>query len=412
LPSPFDYSVVTLDGNLVVTGSSTVSCDPPPVAGDPDTYQGNIWVNGNVELDWGANIWGDATITGTVNRPTNVKGDLTTGAEPPTRPTWLDDQVDAYIASTLVDPPSCSGTVYTGNVTMGWGTHGTYPARQVTGDLTISGTSGDGIYTFTGPVCVGGNLTISSGVNHVVFQGPVKVGGHVQLEGNGTVIFGDVLYVGDYLRVGASRSANFTGKVAVNGINKVKVSSTWYVLYIDGSAYAGAYPSGTSFDIVFNNTLRATDPNPGTCYVVYFGSGRSYTFNDVVYTTEKLVLAGNTGSEMELAKAVIAECDVVVSNSSRIDAPPDSSPLIVSLHGNVSLTGDVRVDAIIYAPEGHASVGNSSQLEGAVVAQSVTLAGNVVLKYPVLLRDRDDLHEGGGGGDGGTTVTLVTYRVL
>ncbi len=295
LPSPFDYSVVTLDGNLEITGSSTISCEPPHVVGDPSTYQGSVWVNGDIELGWSTNIWGDATVTGTINRPENVKGDVSEGADVPERPVWLDEQVQDYIDNTQFDDPfipnvidngtgqvhgaphtlSCgthtltvtspgtilvsvadagvvtvqsstatvtgspvnltagdhlvtvqnSGTIvvviggaqYTGNVTMGWGTHGPYPARYVEGDLTISGTSGDGVYRFTGPVCVGGNLNIQSGVNHVVFQGPVKVGGYVYLQGNGTAVFEDTLRVGNYLRVGGSRSVKFLGKVNVDG---------------------------------------------------------------------------------------------------------------------------------------------------------------------------------------------------
>jgi len=403
LPSPFDYSVVTLDGDLVISGSSTITCEPPHVVGDPDSYQGNVWVNGDIELGWSTNIWGDATVTGTVNRPTNVKGEYTPGAEAPTRPTWLDNQIDDYIASTIVDPPSCSGTVYTGNRTMGWGTDGTYPAMQVTGNLTISGTSGDGTYTFTGPVCVGGNLNIQSGVNHVVFQGPVKVGGYVYLQGNGTAVFDDVLYVGGYLKVGGSRSVKFVDKVTVLG--NLKTSSR--IVDIGGSTFSGA-----DFDVVFQNTLRATDPTPGTCYYVTFGSGRQYTFDDVVYTTEKAELAGNAGCEMTFTKGLIADCDVLVSGSSATNAPPDSSPLLVSRYGGVNLTGNVPVDAIVYAPVGHVNVSGSSTLNGAIVSASATLSGNVVLKYPVLLRERDDLHEGGGGGDGSTSVSLVTYRVL
>jgi hypothetical protein len=403
LPSPFDYSVVTLNGDLVITGSSTISCEPPHVVGDPDTYQGNVWVNGNVDLGWSTNIWGDATITGTVNRPTNVKGDLATGAEPPTRPAWLDDQIDDYIASTLVDPPECSGTVHTGNLTMGWGTHGTYPAMQVTGNLTISGTSGDGTYTFTGPVCVGGNLNIQSGVNHVVFQETVKVGGYVYLQGNGTAVFEDVLYIDDYLKVGSSRSVKFMDKVAVLG--NLKTSNR--IVDIGGSKFSGA-----DFDVVFMDTLRATEPNPNICYYVTFGSGRVYTFSDVVYTTEKLEIVGAAGCATEFTKAMIADCDLTVDNSGGVAAPSESSPLLVSRYGGIRVTGDATVDAVVYAPEGNVYVDGSSQLVGAIVSASATLAGDVVLKYPVLLRDRDDLHEGGGGGEGGTTVTLVSYRVL
>jgi hypothetical protein len=447
-PSPFDYSVVTLDGDLVVLGSSGIDSLPPAVPGDPSTYGASVWVNGNINLGWSTNIWGDAKVTGTADRPTNIKGTYTPGADPPARPVWLDERIETYIAQTEVSVPecsgiACSGTVYTGNRTLGWGMHGTYDGLQVTGNLTISGTSGGGLYTFTGPVCVGGTLTISStthvtfqgpvklggnlvvqnggtvlfqdlvcvdgylkvssGENHVVFQEPVKVDGYLLLEGNGTVIFEDVVYVAGYLKVGGSRSCKFMDQVAIEG--NLKTSNC--IVDIGGSKYSGA-----DYDVVFESTIRATEPNAGVCYDVRFGSGRAYTFNGPVYTTEKAKLAGNAGCEMTFTNGLIADCDIEVSGSSRTNAPPESSPLLVSRYGGVSLMGNVPVDAIVYCPEGRGYMSGSSVLHGAMVARNANLEGNVRLKYPVLLAERGDLHEGGGGeGTGAAGITLVSYSV-
>ncbi len=392
VPSPFDYAVGTLSGNLVMTGSARITsdCSPQPC------YEGDVWVTGDISLGWSNYIEGSAVLTGNCNRPQNVLEGVQSG-DPLPRPVWLDDKLADFIASTFVAEPTCAGAFIPGN----WNPPpGNYGAVQVGGNLTIGG---NGQYTFTSPVCVGGNLTIQSGTNHVLFQSTVKVDGNANFQGNGTVTFQDVLYLGGYLYAGGSRSILFQGKVAVNGGQKY---SQQYVVYFDGSKF-----SGVAYDVVFSNTLRATEPDPNTCYKVRFGSGRKYEFYDVVYTTESLYLEGNPGSSMAFTKAVIAECDIRVSGSSNIDAPPESSPYFASLHGNVILEGDVRVDAIVYAPEGSASVSGSSQLEGAIVAGSVYLSGNVRLKYPVVVREREDTHPGDGGGNGKNIYSLVVYSI-
>lgn len=393
-PSPFDYAVGTLNGNLEMTGSSRITsdCSPQPC------YEGDVWVTGNIELGWSAYIEGTAILTGSCNRPQNILEGVQPG-DPLPRPTWLDEKLADFAASTLVEPPSCTGTLIQGN----WSPPpGTYGAVQVTGNLTISG---NGNYTFTGPVCVGGNLTIQSGTNHVVFQSTVKVNGYAVFQGNGTVTLQDVLYIGGYLYAAGSRSTKFQGKVAVNGGQKVKVSGQDYVVYFDGSKFSGA-----AYDVEFHRTLRATDPDPSRCYKVRFGSGRTYWFYDVVYTTESLELAGAPGSNMTFTKAVIAGCNISASGSSNVDAPPTSSPFFASLNGNITLEGDVRIDAVVYAPEGNLTLSGSSQLEGAIVAKSATLGGNVRLKYPVVFKDRKDIRPGGGG-SGESVYSLISYSI-
>jgi len=530
--SPFDYAVATLDGNLTMTGSARITsdCSPEPCS------EGDVWVNGDIILGWSNIIEGDAAATGTCNRPGNIEGTYTPGSDPIERPTWLDDQINDYIDSTDVADPGCSGswdTVYTGNKTLGWSDPYTFGSVHVTGNLTISGTNNGGVYTFNGPVCVDGNLTISSGPNFVTFKGPVRVGGdgYLNLQGTGWVKFenpdpeqttityayhgiapsyslqglttnisgysatvtltaGDfgpggavdvklqdsndgsiwtdvpggsfpqvteihdntyiknynraksylravatvsgatcqfgvtaeqqttTLYIGKYLEVGGSRSAQFKGPVVVNG---AALKSSTYIVYIGGAKY-----SGVAWDMQFYSTLRATEPVPNCSHKIYFGGSKIFQFYDVVYTNVSAELAGATGSNMTFTKAFIADCNITVSGSSIVDAPPTTSPLFVSRNGNIDLSGATLVDAIVYAPgewdglpyredAGNVHVSGSSQLEGAIVAESALLEGAIKLKYPVVLRERDDLEpgegEGGGGEEGESAFSMVSYSI-
>ncbi|MCJ7655121.1 MAG: hypothetical protein MUO97_07475, partial [Dehalococcoidia bacterium] len=124
-------------------------------------------------------------------------------------------------------------------------------------------------------------------------------------------------------------------------------------------------------------------------------------------------IAGATGSNMTFTKAFIADCNIVVSGSSSIDAPPTTSPIFVSRNGDVDLSGATQVDAIVYAPEGNVHVSGSSQLEGAIVSESALLEGAVRLKYPVVLQERDDVHdpEGGPGEPGEDFFSIISYSI-
>ncbi|MBN2463351.1 MAG: hypothetical protein JXB43_07095 [Dehalococcoidia bacterium] len=518
-PSPFDYAVATLGGDLTMTGSSTITSDVPG--------EGNVWVNGDINLDWNCTIDGDADVTGTCNRPGNIEGTYTPGSEPTERPEWLDDQVECYIANTDVPTPDFVGqtwdTTYTGNTTLGWGDQYTFPGSlHVTGNLTISGTKAPAIYTFNGPVWVEGDLILTSGANFITFKAPVRVGsetanGLANFGGTGTVkfenpaptsliaygshapgtvqssgvyvagdsasviltsgIYGDggavslklqdsydnstwtdvspcgtlplvdeindngtvrqnytgttkpylrvvatvsgavcpfgvtmvrntTLHVREYLNVSGSRSCWFDGPVVVNG---GAVVSKKYIVYIGGSKY-----SGVAWDMVFRGTLRATEPVPNCAHRIYLGGSKVFEFYDVVYTNVSAEIAGATGSNMTFTKAFIADCDIYVSGSSAIDAPPTTSPIFVSRFGDVDISGATRVDAIVYAPEGNVHVSGSSQLEGAIVSESALLEGAVNLKYPVVLRERDEVHDPEGGGPGGqseSTYSIVSYSI-
>jgi hypothetical protein len=511
--SPFDYAVATLGGDLTLTGSSKITsdCSPKPC------NEGNVWVNGDINLGWSCTIEGDATVTGTCDRPGNVLGEYEPGSEPTERPEWLDDKIDCYIANTDVAKPEFSGQSWDeewGTENLGWGDPYTFGSVKVNGNLTISGTKSPAIYTFTGPVWVTGDLKITSGANFITFYAPVRVDGYADFGGTGwvkfqnpapdqTITYGshgvgtvqgsgiyiandsasailtagacgsdgtvnvklqdsddnytwtDVspcgslpllsemndngvirhnyngtksylravattsgaacqfgvsivkntsLHVGEYLNIDGSRSAWFEGPVVVNG----GATTSSKIVNIGGSKYYGV-----AWDIVFQGTLRAVETSPNCNHMIYLGGSKQFEFYDVVYTNVSAEIAGATGSSMTFTKAFIADCDIEISGSSQIDAPPTTSPILCSRHGGVDLSGATGVDAIVYAPEGSVHVSGSSQLEGAIVAESALLEGAVTLKYPVVLHERYDVHppDEGGGEGGESFFSIISYSI-
>ena len=380
LPSPFDHAVVTLNGNLSLEDNSKIA--------------GPVWANGNIDLEPNSKISGDATATGTVtpHDKSHVTGVYEEHSpNPAQRPEWLDKQVEEYIERTEVSEPPCGGIIKQGN----WAPQkGTYPGTHVRdGNLDI-----DAKVTFTGPVCVDGNLEISGNAT-VRFNGSVKVGGYVTITSNTDVIFGatdrDTVWIKKYLRIDGNAAAQFAGPLVVNGS---PAGSDNYVIYVD-----------TNKSVEFMSTVRAeSSPNPRKCKVSLGANGK-YTFGDVIYSSGDLSFAANTKG-LVFSEAVIAEGNLTAQGNSDLSAPVSSIPLVVSRHGDVTLTANNKSCAIIYAPEGAAKVSGNATLTGAVVAKSASLSGNNILTYPLELRDREDLH-GGGEGEGVTTLTLVSYRV-
>jgi hypothetical protein len=513
--SPFDFALATLGGDLTMTGGSVITsdCSPEPCS------EGNVWVNGDINMSGSTSIEGDATVTGTCNHPEKIEGAYTPGSDPIGRPEWLDDKIDCYIANTDVARPEFSGQTWDEvyNTKQDWGWSGPYNhgSVRVNGNLTLSGTQSPAIYTFTGPVWVTGDLKISSGANYVIFRGPVRVDGYADFGGTGwvkfenptpesTITYGyhaigteqgsgvhiaddsasviltsgtcgsdgavsvqlqdsydnsiwtDVspcgtlplvtqindngicrqnytggkpflralatvsgatcqfgvsivrsttFHVGEYLKFSGSRSGWFDGPVVVND----EAATSSKIIDIGGSKF-----SGVAWDIRFQGTLRAAEVTQNCNHKIYFGGSKQFEFYDAVYTNVSAELAGATGSNMTFTKAFIADCDITVAGSSIIDAPPTTSPFFVSRYGDVEVEGATKVDAIVYAPEGNVHVSGSSELEGAIVSGSALLEGAVRLKYPVILQERDDVHdsEGGPGGEpGASTFSIISYSI-
>jgi hypothetical protein len=513
-PTPFHYALATLGGDLVMTGSAGVTCVPPP-----PPYNGDVWINGNINKGWSNYIQGTATLTGTVIGPN--PGSIYTiedNADPCPRPTWLDDKTNEYIDSTYVAQPSLGGTCGS------WTDVATVYNNPVcvNNDMTLSK---GGTYRFKDTVWVKGNLNIQSGANDIYFEKSVRVDGNVNLIGSGTVNFlnniviqddsipynnyslssyqgtaiqvlnynssavltveslskseslavklqdsddgmswadvpggafpniirsnsnttykldynggkkylrafansivtGDgiyfgvvinrrtpldnVLYIGGYLNCGGSRSALFEGKVSVNGAS----TYSGYTIYFDGGKYWAS-----TFDVEFDKTIR-------TVGNVRFGSGRGYEFDDAIYTTGNYLLDGNAQT-MNYQPAIIADGNITIQGSSSI-GPSDAyetAPFIISRKigcctdvsscnpscDGVCLTGDVPVTSIVYAPDSRAYVSGSSQFIGAMVAKCARLDGSAVLKYPVVLDDREDLE--GTTTQEGSTFTLESYSI-
>jgi hypothetical protein len=380
--SPFKYAVATLNGDLNISGSSGTQSDIGT--------EGDVYASGNIIMGWSCRINGDATLTGSLTdpNPSNIAGIVTYTGTPMARPTWMDTRTDAYKASTAITMPSCSGSTSWSDAV------GTYSnPLNISGNMALSKT---GTYVFNGPVCVNGNLTISSGVNAVYFNSTVKVTGYINMGGNGYTDFNDTVYVGKYLYCAGSRSARFFGKVRVDG----QATTSGYSVYFDGSKY-----SGVTWDVVFADTLKATGN-------MRFGSGRTYSFNDVIYATGNIMMDGNSGNYSSNSATFVADGNITISGSSQVSASSVTTmPFIISTAGNIVVNGSGATNAIFYAPVGNVTVSNSGAVTGSIVAASVNLSGNAHATFPVALASRGDIQGGGGSGSSSDDYALRSYSI-
>ncbi len=404
----FEYAVASLDGDVVLTGSSKVE-------GEGTDCEAGVHANGNVVLAWSTYIDGAANATGIVDeRHSGNYCEEHEGVDqlvPPevSTSTYKEETQDVQCAQCAAcgdythtnwdEPPGTYGRVHASggmNIRKWWPTgsyqfidtvcagtdmdvereaifEGSVKAGQ---DLDIAG--GEAV-TFRGPVCVGQDLNISSGSGEVIFEGPVKVEGNLYIGGGRPVTFESTVCVGQLLWVGGSGDLTFEGPVKVGGNLDI----------------GGGRP--TAFD--------------DTVYVegnMIVDGGEDMPLGDTVYVCGNIVMGGDVGFEGGVT--IVAEGNVTVGGSAKLDL--ENIPYFISLGNSVDFSGAAWVSAIVYAPDAHIGLSGSSKVYGALVGKSVDLEGNVRVEYPPGLADREDLPGGDDeGGDEGGVLEIITYNI-
>jgi len=419
----FENAVVSLDGDVVLTGSSRVEADTNPGLDCEDDVSADVHANGNIILEGYPRIDGTAIATGTVNIPWGDPSYFCCGEQEGADPLNPPEVITSTYKAEAQDV-QCAQCAACGDYTVEgpWdepaGTYGRVHARDEmnigdwqggftfedtvcagitttkdidivwsAGDVTFQGSvragrnldiEGSQAITFEGPVCVGQDLNIQSGPGEVIFEEPVKVEGSLYIEGGRPVRFESTVCVGQLLRVRGSGDLTFEGAVKVGG----------------------------NLDI---------------------GGGRPTAFNDTVYVEGDMIVSGGediplggtayvcgdivmSGTGFRGGETIVAEGDVTLSGSVKLNV--DDIPYFISLGDEVGFSGDTWVSAIVYAPDAHIELSGSSKVYGALVGKSVDLHGDVEVEYPPGLGERDDLPGGGDeGGDEGGTLEIKTYNV-
>jgi len=410
----FENAVVSLDGDVVLTGSSRV------LAEDPADCEANVHANGDIRLEGAPFIDGTAIATGTVTipdwgDPSDFCCGKQDGADQLVPPEVL---TSTYKAET--QDVQCAECAACGDYThTNWDeSAGTYGRIHASGwmnigdwhdipfqftDTVCAGTDIDIVWsqrevifegsakagqdlnitgseavTFKGPVCVGQDLNIQSGPGEVIFEGPVTVGGSLYVEGGRPVTFGSTVCVGQLLKIEGSGDLIFEGPVKVGGnldIGGGRPTALNDTVYVEGNMIVGG-----GEDI----------PLGGTLYVCGY------------------INMGGTG--LRGGETIVAEGNVTLSGSVKLNV--GEIPCVISLGSTVSFSGATCVSAAVYAPNAHIGLSGSSKVYGALVGKSVDLEGDVEVEYPPGLANREDLPGGGDdSGDESGSLEIMTYNI-
>ena len=119
-----------------------------------------------------------------------------------------------------------------------------------------------------------------------------------------------------------------------------------------------------------------------------------------VYVDGEIKMSGNT--RIYGPGTLVAEGNITVTGNSRLD--PDDIPVIISVSGGITVTGNNWTSMVLYAPEGEVSMAGNSEVYGSVVGKTVTVIGNSKIDYPVELGWRTDL-------PGGVGLDMISYNI-
>jgi len=274
---------------------------------------------------------------------------------------------------------------YTGNVYKITSTAMTDSASSTTIQSYVSIAAGlfdYGMAAIDGNINLSGNAEATSSPD--LFEGDVYANGGINLSGNAEVS-GDATATGE---INLSDNASITGEQSEN------LDSSLTFAEIDTSIYLDEANQGTliegDLDISVDDYY---DLGPVHITGSLTISGNAIVrLTGTVWVDGSIIMSGN--SRIEGAETIVAGGNIQVTGNTKLDA--DDMPLIISTDGNITVTGNGWVSAILYAPNGDITLSGNSMVSGAVVGQNIYAQGNNTLEYLTELRSRSDLPGAGG----------------
>ncbi|AQU06343.1 hypothetical protein B1778_06380 [Dehalococcoides mccartyi] len=387
--SVFDNAITSLDGDVKLTGSSSVISDPrnPPgamvysggelILTGSSFIEGNVYADDGIDLGWSTPITGDAVTPADINRPGNISGTVTTGAAPQLPNVLTDAEIAAIV--TDIQNETAFAAFSPGAITRSsdwsigyWPVPDSvyYTAERIQRDLNISTSTP---FTFKSSVYIGRNFNHNNS-STVTFEGPVVILGDLKVNGSGHIIFKNSVWVGGNVDLGGSVNVEFQGKVYVGGDCK------W--------ASGGTVPLGDTLYVA--GDLKTT-------------GSREVDLSGSIFVGGDLDLAGS--SQIIGAETVVVLGDIDLTGSTKL-TDVNEIPFILSPTGDFDMSGSSWVSAVVYAPQADVSLNGGVNLYGAVVSNSLTITGSSQIQYPTSLSIRTDLP---GGGDSNATLDILTW---
>jgi hypothetical protein len=375
----FEYAVVSLDGDVMLDGSSKIVAE--------GTACGvKAHANGNIELDWSTRIDGIANVTGTVDIPEwgNPSDFYCDKQEDVDRLIPPEVATSTYKEETQeVQCAECGDYTVEGPWDEPAGTYGRVHARD---EMNIDHWGGG--FTFTDAVCAGittgKDININWSAGAITFEGPVRVGGNLNITGDQMVIFKGPVCVGQNLNI---PSGGGTGEVIFE--QPVKVGGDLNINYPGGN-----WPTD------FYDTVYV-----GGNMIV--GGGQDVSLGGTVYVCGYINMGGD--AEFQGGETIVAEGNVTLGGSAKLAL--EDIPCVISLGNEVSFSGDTWVSAAVYAPYADIELSGSSKVYGALVGKSINMDGAAMIEYPPALADREDLPGNSEEGEESSGLAVMTYNI-
>lgn len=225
---------------------------------------------------------------------------------------------------------------------------------------------------------LGGDITISGktvidsypepGQAHIYSNGNINLEGKVQVQGDATACDNVVI----------SGGSSVTGNVMEHSIPfaSAELDTAEYLEEADEG-----FPMIGDTEITESQTL-----GPTHIYGDLFISGTAnVTLTGTVWIDGGLYMSGS--SHIEGAGTIVTRGDMVITGGGEFE--PQDLPVCISVEGNITTSGNQRVYAVLYAPEGLVTVTGTSGLFGAVAGNSVLIETSSTLSYGLELRERN-----------------------
>jgi len=226
------------------------------------------------------------------------------------------------------------------------------------------------ITAINGNITVSGNSLVTSsdsGGGDIYANGDINISGSAKIDG-------DAVATG---QIYTSKNATITGELIENADPLVfdEIDTSVYLeeanqgiliegdLHISGNGYYELGPAHITGNLIISND-------------------RIVTLTGTVWVDGTISMSGN--SRIEGGETIVAVGDIIVTGNTKLDA--DDIPLIISTKGNITVTGNSWMSAILYAPHGTITLTGNSKVCGAVVAQSVSTTGSNQVEYPAGLQ--------------------------
>jgi cytoskeletal protein CcmA (bactofilin family) len=325
-------------GDLYINGNLVTSSP-----GGGATYiTGNLYADGNIVLDFDSRVTGNASATG-------------------------------YIS--LLNTSSIGGNAWA-NTYISQGSKNDI-GKDAYAQTDINVTSG----SIIGSAWAKGDITVSS--NGLIYQSAFS---NNDINVPGGTIYGWAYYLhnlnisnGGY--VGNSLQLTEEKYVPQAVMPEIEVNPD------PGAVYFGNATGPGSWTITGNKNISGT-VHLGPTYItgdLTFNNNGILWLDGTVYVHGKITMDKNGCQILATPGTVtpavlVADGDITIKNNNAV-TPDINMPLIMSVHGNIYCNNNNNVVAALYAPNGTISLENNTNVNGAVVAQSIISKNNYSVVY-------------------------------